>query len=75
MKRPWLALTGMIVGITAALEIVYRHPGHAAFWWHSTPVFDFLYGLAGCVAIVLISKWLGHAGLQRHEDYYGDDGP
>jgi uncharacterized membrane protein len=73
MKRPWLIVVSVTVIMTAILEIAYRHHAHAAFWWHRTPVFDFVYGLAGCASIVLISKWLGHVWLQRHEDYYGDD--
>jgi membrane protein implicated in regulation of membrane protease activity len=73
MKRLWLIAAGVTIVITVILEIVSRHHGHAAFWWHATPAFDLLYGLAGCVGIVLVSKWLGHAWLQRREDYYGDD--
>lgn len=73
MKRFWLGAAGMIVGITIVLEIVYRHYGHPHFWWQATPTFDLLYGFAGCVVIVLASKWLGHAWLQRPETYYGDE--
>lgn len=27
-------------------------------------------GLAGCVGIIIVSKWLGKVWLQRPEDYY-----
>jgi ABC-type branched-subunit amino acid transport system permease subunit len=37
------------------------------------PGYGALLGLGGCVAIVLVSKWLGTALLQRPEDYYPDD--
>ena len=35
-------------------------------------MFDFVYGTAGCLALVLGAKWLGHAWLQR-ERLYGDE--
>ena len=44
--------------------------GHGEFPWPGILGFFALFGLIGCVAIVLISKWLGHHWLQRKEDYY-----
>jgi hypothetical protein len=73
MKRPWLIVAGGVVALTVIMEIVYRQHGHAVFWWQSLPVFDLVYGLAGCVGLVLVAKWLGHAWLQRDENYYGGD--
>lgn len=32
-------------------------------------------GLFGCIAIVVVSKWLGSALLERPEDYYPDEVP
>ncbi len=72
MKRPWLIAAGAMAAITVVLELIPGLRGHAALWWQRLPAFDLLYGFVGCVAIVLASKWLGHAWLQRHEDYYGD---
>lgn len=46
------------------------HRGAGGFAWSGVPGFFALFGLIGCVAIVLISKWLGHYWLQRKEDYY-----
>lgn len=73
MKRPWRIGIGLTVALTAILELLYRHHGHAVFWWHRMPVFDFLYGLVGCMGLIWLSKGLGHAWLQRDEAYYGDD--
>ena len=28
------------------------------------------FGFIGCVAIILVSKWFGHAGIMKREDYY-----
>lgn len=73
MKRPWLIGIGATVLITGVLEIVYRHYAHPHFWWQATPIFDLVYGVAGCAVIVVVSKWLGHTWLQRDEAYYGDE--
>lgn len=32
-----------------------------------------LFGFVSCVAIIFISKWYGHLGIVKREDYYGDD--
>lgn len=32
-------------------------------------------GLAGCIAIILVSKWLGKVLIQRPEDHYPADTP
>jgi hypothetical protein len=40
------------------------------FFWEALPFFSALYGFAGCIAIILGSKALGHRWLQKKEDYY-----
>ena len=32
-----------------------------------------LFGFVSCVAIIFVSKWYGHLGIMKREDYYGDD--
>ncbi len=32
-----------------------------------------LFGFASCVAIIFVSKWYGHMGITKREDYYGDE--
>jgi hypothetical protein len=44
------------------------HPPH--FWFERIPAWGSLYGLASCVAIIVVSKFLGKAWLMRGEDYY-----
>jgi TRAP-type C4-dicarboxylate transport system permease small subunit len=34
------------------------------------PAFWALFGLIGCVVIIILSKRYGHAGILRREDYY-----
>jgi hypothetical protein len=55
------------------LEIVFRHAAHPRLPWHAIPAFDLVFGFLGCAVIVVVSKALGRAGLQKPETYYGED--
>ena len=46
------------------------HADHPHFWFESVPAWGSLYGLASCVAIIVVSKFLGKVWLMRREDYY-----
>ncbi len=46
------------------------HNGHSHFWFENVPAWGSLYGLASCVAIIVVSKFLGKVWLMRREDYY-----
>ena len=44
---------------------------HAEYFWERLPGWAAVYGLGSCVALILVSKFLGHqGGLMRDEDYY-----
>ncbi|MBA4388146.1 MAG: hypothetical protein C0404_09205 [Verrucomicrobia bacterium] len=30
------------------------------------------FGFVGCVLIILVSKWFGHQGIMKREDYYDE---
>ena len=62
----WVWLGVVVVG-TGALDVL-AHP-HGDSWWHHLLGFDLVYGFAGCVAIVVGSKALGKAWLQRRERF------
>lgn len=66
----WLAMAAAISLII--LDLAGAH-ARSETWWHAMPAFDLLYGVAGCVAIVLVSKFLGSTLLQRRENYYERD--
>jgi hypothetical protein len=59
------------IGLSMLLGLFIR-PEHPHFWWEKIPMFDAFYGFLGCIIIVLGSKWLGHHGIQKNEDYYND---
>ena len=73
MKRILVIILVMLI-ISVLIDLPLTG-GHGDFAWSHILGFFALFGLIGCVAIVLISKWLGHHWLQRKEDYYDrDDG-
>ena len=73
MNRIGLIVAAVIGLITLGFEIIYRHDAHPYYMWHAMPIFDLIFGAIGGWALVIASKWLGHAWLQRDEAYYGDD--
>ena len=54
--------------LPALAEMFHAHSRH--FWFESIPAWGSLYGLASCVAIIVVSKFLGKVWLTRREDYY-----
>lgn len=71
MKRyHWIALAVLAVGAFTTELMIPHDPEHAAHWWNSIPGFYALFGFVGCVAIIVISKWIGKILLQRKEGYY-----
>lgn len=43
---------------------------HAHFWFEDLPGWGSLYGFVSCVAIIVVSKFLGKIWLMRPENYY-----
>lgn len=37
------------------------------------PGFWAAFGFISCLLIIFVSKWYGHMGIMRKEDYYGDE--
>jgi peptidoglycan/LPS O-acetylase OafA/YrhL len=69
VKRPRAVVVTAVafvagVGVDLLIGDVHYFPGYAA-----------TIGLVGCVVIVLASKWLGKALIQRPESHYPDDVP
>jgi hypothetical protein len=64
MRTLWLVIVvSLLISVTADFVLGRDVPGFAA-----------LFGLLGCVAIILASKALGAQLLQRREDYYDPGG-
>lgn len=69
MKKKYKIILYFLTVLSLFAEFGTRSPA-AGHWWNSLPGFYLIFGFAGCIAIILISKALGKKFLQRKEDYY-----
>lgn len=67
MRRISVWLWLLLAASVAAEFLFHAAPESDVPWYHRMPAFHALYGLAGCAAIVWVSKWLGKAFLQAPE--------
>jgi hypothetical protein len=58
------------MSILAGVLVHLFTPPHAAFLWQEIPGFSAIYGVIGCILIIVVSKALGHYWLQKEENYY-----
>lgn len=69
MKRWFYAgLAVLALGEVVAPRFFYSD--HPHFWFEDLPAWGAVYGLASCVAIIVVSKILGKLWLTRSEHYY-----
>ncbi len=63
--------TGLVLVALGEIAVVYVfHLGHGHFVFENWPAFGSIYGLVSCVLIIVVSKFLGHRGLMKKEDFY-----
>lgn len=60
-----LALVTLVDGLLVDKEHAHAAAEHVFGFWSA-------FGFVGCVAIIIISKWFGHAGIMTREDYYDE---
>jgi hypothetical protein len=76
LRRHLKALVWLCWGLLALLTVGdwllvgKEHTHTAAERWFG---FWSVFGFVSCIAIIFISKWYGHLGIMKREDYYGDD--
>lgn len=73
MTGRWWVAGAVTLIVSVVAEVVFHDASHSLFWWHDVPGFDFVYGLAGCAAIVVVSKAIGSRWLQRPDGYFDED--
>jgi predicted tellurium resistance membrane protein TerC len=66
----WLSFA--LLGIVFLVDALLIHKEHAHTKIEHFPGFWSFFGFAACVAIILLSKWFGHAGIMKREDYYDE---
>jgi len=64
------AVLALLVLLDAIPGIVDKEHAHTGL--EHLPGFWSVFGFVGCVAIILVSKWYGHAGIMKPEDYYDE---
>jgi len=69
IKR-WCYVGLVIVALAEIVLPLVAHGAHHHFWFEGFPAWGSLYGLASCLAIIVVSKFLGKVWLMRREDYY-----
>ncbi|KIC09247.1 membrane protein [Leisingera sp. ANG-M1] len=68
-KLRWRLLVAALALLLAADFMVPRH--HSEHFWDAIPGWGAVFGFASCVAIIFVSKFIGHSGgIMRDEDYY-----
>ncbi len=70
-------LVRLSIGVLILLVVLDALPfvvdkEHAHTKLEHLPGFWSVFGLVGCVLIILVSKWYGHAGIMKREDYYDE---
>jgi hypothetical protein len=68
----WTACVALalLVALDAIPGLVDKEHAHSEA--EHFPAFWAAFGFFGCALIILLSKWFGHAGIMRREDYYDE---
>ncbi len=61
-----LALVTLATVLLSIFGPAHPHP----HWWDRIPLFYAAFGFLGCLFLILVSKGLGKAFLQKKESYY-----
>ena len=64
----WVLLALLVVGDWLFVDKEHAHtaPEHVFGFWSA-------FGFVACLLIIFVSKWYGHRGIMKPEDYYGDE--
>jgi TRAP-type C4-dicarboxylate transport system permease small subunit len=68
--RLTVAALVLLIVVDGLPFVVDKHHAHTAV--EKIPGFWSVFGLVGCVIIILASKWFGHLGIMTREDYYDE---
>jgi len=66
----WLSIAALFLLVLVDAFLIDKGPAHTKT--EHLPGFWSVFGFFGCVAIILVSKWFGHAGIMKREDYYDE---
>jgi hypothetical protein len=69
IKLSYVVLALLVVA-DALPFIVHKEHAHTAP--EHIPGFWSAYGFVACVLIIIVSKWFGHAGIMKRENFYDE---
>ena len=58
------------VALSAVFEVFFVEHRERLFAGSDLLLFWVGFGFVGCIGIVMVSKWVGHAFLMKHDDPY-----
>ncbi len=58
------------VALSALIEVLFVDHRKSLFAGSDIPLFWVGFGLAGCIAIIVVAKWVGHGFLMKHDNPY-----
>jgi len=70
IDRPLMIAIVIGVVLSAVLELFFVDHREYLFEGSTLLLFWVGFGFVGCIGIVVISKWVGHAFLMKHDDPY-----
>lgn len=68
--RVGLAALAVLIALDAIPAVVDKEHAHTAA--EHLPAFWAVFGLLGCLVLVVFAKSFGHAGVTKREDYYDE---
>lgn len=72
-RKKVLLLCAAVLTASAVAELLGIHM-HSPSWWPLPFGYSIFFGFVGCWALILLSKVVMAALLQREENYYEDGG-
>lgn len=61
-----------VLALVALLDIFWLNKDEAHTAAEHIPAFWSIFGFIACALIIIVSKWFGHAGIMKREDYYDE---
>jgi hypothetical protein len=62
----------ILLGLVIIFDTVWVGKEQAHTAAEEVPAFWSMFGLGSCLVIIIFSKWLGHLGVIKKENYYDD---
>ena len=66
----YVVLALLVVADALPFLVEKEHHAHTAA--ERLPGFWAVFGFVACTLIIFLSKWYGHAGIMKREDYYDE---